>query len=561
MGMDKLVKIMNNFEESFLSELLGDLNDSLIEWSINGNLMTKKNKIEIIIGVRGIKLFEDEAFRYNFIMSCEDQELLKSIASVLNFSTSGNLQLELAEKLKKIQFGDKEPYKYIINNYLGITDYSFATSIKEPAIDIINKCEVKFYELFDYQYMIKQQVMNDLANSKKDLYKILVHMPTGTGKTKTTMHIISQYINFVTRNNGIVVWIAHSDELLQQAYDTFKNVWSHLALSDIKVYKGWVEFPSLIEDGILFTSIQALQKKYGKPIMDEIERKASLIVFDEVHKAGASVTKKCLDYLMHKANDYGKKFVGLTATPGRTTDLSRENLEFSMDFDDIIGIDVDRIYNISLSPVEVRNYRGSKDPIKYFQENRYLSKIKKEIIDFKPSDEIVKQLKKELKNDKENYSDAVINQIATNKSRNLKIVEKLRELNDKGIPTIVFACSLQHAKLLSAFLKLINIPNSLVYGDMNSYERKKAISDFKKGNVNIIINYEILTTGFDSTNIKCVFITRPTKSVILYSQMIGRGLRGPKMGGNEECLLIDVEENVCSFNENEAFMHFDKYWN
>ena len=230
--------------------------------------------------------------------------------------------------------------------------------------------------------MIKQQVMNDLANSKKDLYKILVHMPTGTGKTKTTMHIISQYINFVTRNNGIVVWIAHSDELLQQAYDTFKNVWSHLALSDIKVYKGWVEFPSLIEDGILFTSIQALQKKYGKPIMDEIERKASLIVFDEVHKAGASVTKKCLDYLMHKANDYGKKFVGLTATPGRTTDLSRENLEFSMDFDDIIGIDVDRINNISLSPVEVRNYRGSKDPIKYFQENRYLSKIKKEIIDF-----------------------------------------------------------------------------------------------------------------------------------------------------------------------------------
>lgn len=131
--------------------------------------------------------------------------------------------------------------------------------------------------------------------------------------------------------------------------------------------------------------------------MDEIERKASLIVFDEVHKAGASVTKKCLDYLMHKANDYGKKFVGLTATPGRTTDLSRENLEFSMDFDDIIGIDVDRINNISLSPVEVRNYRGSKDPIKYFQENRYLSKIKKEIIDFKPSDEIVKQLKKELK--------------------------------------------------------------------------------------------------------------------------------------------------------------------
>ena len=95
---------------------------------------------------------------------------------------------------------------------------------------------------------------------------------------------------------------------------------------------------------------------------------------------------------------------------------------------------------------------------------------------------------------------------------------------------------------------------------MDPYERKKSISNFKEGKVNIIINYEILTTGFDSTNIKCVFITRPTKSVILYSQMIGRGLRGPKMGGNDTCLLIDVKENLISFNENKAFKHFDKYW-
>ena len=97
---------------------------------------------------------------------------------------------------------------------------------------------------------------------------------------------------------------------------------------------------------------------------------------------------------------------------------------------------------------------------------------------------------------------------------------------------------------------------------MDRYSRQKAISDFKNrdNDINVIVNYEILTTGFDSTNIKCVFITRPTKSVILYSQMIGRGLRGPKMGGNAECLLIDVKENLMSFNENDAFKHFDEYW-
>ena len=114
--------------------------------------------------------------------------------------------------------------------------------------------------------------------------------------------------------------------------------------------------------------------------------------------------------------------------------------------------------------------------------------------------------------------------------------------------------------MLSAFLKLEGVENSLVYGEMADYERIKNIDDFKKGKTNIIINYEILTTGFDSTNIRCVFITRPTKSVILYSQMIGRGLRGPRMGGNEKCLLLDVKENLFAFDENKAFVHFNNYW-
>ena len=97
---------------------------------------------------------------------------------------------------------------------------------------------------------------------------------------------------------------------------------------------------------------------------------------------------------------------------------------------------------------------------------------------------------------------------------------------------------------------------------MPSYIRTKAINDFKDRDnpVNIIINFDILTTGFDATNIDCVFITRPTKSVILYSQMIGRGLRGPQMGGGETCLLIDVKENIDAYDENEAFSHFNSYW-
>ena len=142
-------------------------------------------------------------------------------------------------------------------------------------------------------------------------------------------------------------------------------------------------------------------------------------------------------------------------------------------------------------------------------------------------------------------------------------MRRLRELSAQQVPTIVFACSVAHAKLLSFMLSLEEIPNALILGEMNPVDRAESIAAFKDRDnpVNIIINYEVLTTGFDSTNIKCVFITRPTQSIVLYSQMLGRGLRGTKMGGNAECLLIDLKDNLGKYDAEMAFNHFDTYWN
>lgn len=164
--------------------------------------------------------------------------------------------------------------------------------------------------------------------------------------------------------------------------------------------------------------------------------------------------------------------------------------------------------------------------------------------------------------DEKEYTTEQLMILAKNKERNITIINKLRELSVNNIPTIVFACSVEHAKMISAMLTLDGISNSLVLGNMNEIDRKKAIEQFKdrSSGVDIIINYEVLTTGFDSKNIKCVFITRPTKSIVLYSQMLGRGLRGPLMGGNEECLLIDVDDNLNAFDNETAFNHFNDYW-
>lgn len=311
MNKEKIIKVMINFEEGYLFELLGNLKDSLIEWTDSQNTLTKSRLVDIILAVNGLSLFKDEKFRYQFIVSAEDKKLLKHLADLCNIEYDSDIQSQilLAKKISKIPFEDRQPYTYLIKDYLGDTEFQFQKSEKENPVENIERSGCKFYELYDYQYMIKQQVINDLSNRDKDLYKILVHMPTGTGKTKTTMHIISHYLNFVTKNKGVVIWIAHSDELLMQAYETFKNVWSHLALFDIRIYKGWVNFPEHLNNGILFTSIQALQKKFGKAIFKELSEKASLVVFDEVHKAGAKITKKCIDELMKKIMSLAKNLL------------------------------------------------------------------------------------------------------------------------------------------------------------------------------------------------------------------------------------------------------------
>ena len=77
----------------------------------------------------------------------------------------------------------------------------------------------------------------------------------------------------------------------------------------------------------------------------------------------------------------------------------------------------------------------------------------------------------------------------------------------------------------------------------------------------MLVNYGVLTTGFDAPNTNAVVITRPTTSLVLYSQMIGRGIRGPKMGGTKECIIVDIEDNIINLpSEQTAFNYFNSHW-
>ena len=559
MNYNKFKEILRTkFSKKEIEDLLGDkIYSAIVEWTDSEEAYTQTSLVELLVSITGYGIFQSKIFRKRFFR-CIPFETLKEL---LNNNTS--TYEELASKAAKIEFSNNEFYQKLFVEYFECPEYDFIDYVPEAMLETFSGTQEKFYELFDYQYLIKQQAVYELDKKTPLGRKVLIHMPTGTGKTKTTMHILAHYLNFINKN-GLVLWVAHTKELLGQALETFSNVWNHLGLGEICVEKSWGNGEYTITRGMVFITIQALQSMRSSSPDEYLSlcNRTTLMVYDECHKIGAEETNKVVTEFTTSTEGNRKFFIGLTATPGRTTIASLENRIFNEFFDRKIEIDINLVERISKGRNQAFNSSTTTDVIRYFQQRKILSVLIKEQLDYEASPDLIESLKREAASRREEYSETLIKKIATNKARNTVILNKLRELNRQGKPTIVFACSLDHAKMLSAFLNIENIPNSLVYGDMLPSVRKQAIANFKKESnpTNIIINYDILTTGFDSTNIECVFITRPTKSVILYSQMIGRGLRGPQMGGGETCLLIDVKDNLEAYNENEAFSHFNSYW-
>jgi superfamily II DNA or RNA helicase len=92
--------------------------------------------------------------------------------------------------------------------------------------------------------------------------------------------------------------------------------------------------------------------------------------------------------------------------------------------------------------------------------------------------------------------------------------------------------------------------------------RRQVIDSFRRGEIAALFNYRVLSTGFDVPNIGTIVIARPTSSIVLYSQMLGRGLRGKKVGGTEKCRGIDIKDNFESFGDvADVYRHFDDFWN
>lgn len=566
--MNRLEYYMYNFNVLELKKYLGNnLADLLVEWLPEGEqIFSEENLIHMILSVYGNKILDNAEFRNRLLRAFERKQIMDYRVLLPGYEHEPEPST-IIEVVSNCKWGKNDVSYKILDDLEIDHKYFERDEDARESVEIIETYD-KFYELLDYQFIIRQKILSYI-NSDNDETKMLVRMPTGTGKTKTAMHtIINQYV-FQQKKKGLVVWIAHTKELLDQAYDTFCNVWGHIGSGSVKTYKMWDKFNvniNDIEDGFLFVGIQKLTaiKKSNKSLLDKITERSIIIVVDEAHRAGAAETKKAISELMAYSGS-SKSLLGLTATPGRTGETDNELFRKMFD-NKIIDIDTSILNQLNLSKTEADNTVPEADIIKYFQSKGILAKIKRTPLTYGEltSSEISALKVHMTSNGYKDITENFLKTIAINKRRNTVIVNKLIDLNNGHIPTIVFACSVEHGKMLSAVLTIQGIKNGHIFGDMDPVERRNIIARFKneEDDLNILINYEVLTTGFDATNIRCVFITRPTNSVVLYSQMLGRGLRGPQMGGNEFCELIDIEDNLEKYtNESQAFNFFNVYWN
>ena len=363
------------------------------------------------------------------------------------------------------------------------------------------------------------------------------------------MEVITSFLNL--NPEASVVWLAHSTELCDQASECFLEVWPHVANKNINFqrYYGSYDFDPDADSKIDFlcTSFQSALSLIAKSpdLVKARLHEKRLIVVDEAHKVIAPTYKSVTQSLQSE----GTRIMGLTATPGRTYkefNTDDENSELSQFFFE---------KNISFNPKD-------KGAIEYLRDKGVLAHAKSEVLTVNSD---INLSPKELKQVSELFEipSSVLDKIGKNSIRNAEILAKINQLvTTKAASSIIFfGTSVEHSVLICSLLKFLDIKADHVDGSTPRVTRANIIARFRNQEINVLCNYEVLSTGFDAPKVDCVFLARPTASVVLYSQMIGRGLRGPAIGGKESCLIVNVKDNFINLPSIEKMYNvFSDYW-
>lgn len=380
--------------------------------------------------------------------------------------------------------------------------------------------------------------------------RVVLHMPTGAGKTRTAMHVVGRYL--AAMEPCVVVWLANSAELLDQAADAFCRAWEHLGNRDVDLLRFWGDHgPALsdVSDGLVVAGLQKMHAfKARDPIgFLRLAKSVDLVVVDEAHQAIAPTYREVIETL----SDTGAHtaVVGLTATPGRTwSDIAAD----------------ERLSEFFHGRKVMLEVEGWDDPVSFLMAEGYLARPTFRRLDVSAPAALKPQLRKQI-GAGEDYDAALLDTLSEQVDRNVAIVEEARRLIEAGHTRIIlFAASVRHAEVLAAAFSALGIDGRVVTGKSAATARERAIKAFRQPSSRpmILCNFGVLTTGFDAPNTSAAIIARPTRSLVLFSQMVGRAIRGPRAGGNETCEISTVVDiDLPGFGDvADAFTNWEDVW-
>ena len=339
---------------------------------------------------------------------------------------------------------------------------------------------MKEIKLFDYQEDMKERIEKALRLHRS----VMAQMPTGTGKTYLLTAVID---SFVSNNPMEKVWIvAHRRELVSQIDETVRKFHSYYASNT-----------SSLLSSVKAMSIQWLMRHY-----DEIEEEPGMIVIDEAHHALAKTYKEMWERFP-KA-----KFLGLTATPCRLNGKG---------FTDLFDILVQ-----SWSVPE------------------FISKGRLATYDFVSikSDGVTQRLIDSLqkRGADGDYQNKEMDMLLNKKPSIERLYQSLEEFG-KDRKGIVYAINISHAQKITKLYQEHGVKAIAIDSKTPAVERLQDIEAFKKGDIQVLVNVDIFSEGFDCPDVEFVQLARPTLSLAKYLQMVGRGLRVAK--GKKNCVIID----------------------
>jgi DNA repair protein RadD len=380
--------------------------------------------------------------------------------------------------------------------------------------------------------------------------RTVIHMPTGSGKTRTAMHLVARCLNEF--EPGIIVWLATSRELLEQAAETFEAAWSELGNRTLELRRFWggrAPSPEDLEDGILIAGLGKLHawRERDSIAFLKLAARVRLVIMDEAHQAVAPTYRALIEGLCGAGGEGA--LLGLTATPGRSwNDMGAD--ETLSDF-----------FGGSKVVLEVGD---DPNPVRFLLDQGYLARPEFQQIEYSP--EIrpsASELRKLAKLD--DYSEETLDKMAADTARNLAIIDAVKALLQRGHTRIIlFAVSVDHAQDMASGLAAHGIAGAVVSGNTPLSRRSSILKSFKSPSMQpqVLCNFGVLTTGFDAPKTSAAIIARPTKSLVLYSQMVGRATRGPRAGGNATCEILTVHDPAYpGFGDiAEAFFNWEDVW-